>query len=328
MIAARIVNQEGPRGAIEIVGRPGPEPIPATLSGSGEAVEIAVRSASVSFPELLQSRGMYQYQPPLPFTPGSEVAGVVVAAPPDSHHEPGARVFAFCLTGGFAERVLAPSMLTFALPDELDFAEGAAIFSNYQTAYFALALRGRCAPGETVVVHGAAGGLGTALLQVARGLGLRSIAVVSTAAKAVVARQASADHVLLSTGPWKDEVLEITEGGADLVVESVGDRALESMRALREDGRLLIVGFASGEIPEIKVNRLLLNNIEVVGAGYGAYALSKPELSVEIGEHLDRMTRDGILRPIVGRRFPLAAAGAALAHLDSREALGKVVLAV
>jgi NADPH2:quinone reductase len=255
LIAARIVNQEGPPGAIELVERPGPEPIPEALAGSGAAVEIEVRAASVSFPELLQSRGAYQYQPPLPFTPGSEVAGVVVAAPPGSGLEPGARVFAFCLTGGFAERVLAPAMLTFALPDELDFAAGAAIFANYQTAYFALVTRGRCASGETVVVHGAAGGLGTALLQVARGLGLRSIAVVSTAAKAEVAREALADHVVLSTGPWKDEVLEITGGGADLVAESVGDRALDSMRALRERGRLLILGFASGEIPAIKVNR-------------------------------------------------------------------------
>src|SRR5205807_8179054 len=169
-----------------------------------------------------------------------------------------------------------------ALPDELDFAQGAALVLNYHTAYFALRLRGRLAEGETVLVQGAAGGVGTASLQVAKGLGARTIGVVSSDDKERVAREAGADEVVRADGPWKDDVKEL--GGADVVIDPVGgDRFTDSLRSLREGGRLVVVGFTGGSIPEVKVNRLLLNNVEVVGAGWGAYVMAKPEVNRQIG---------------------------------------------
>jgi NADPH:quinone reductase len=233
------------------------------------------------------------------------------------------------MLGGFAEVAVAPAFMTFRLPESLDFAQGAGLILNYHTAYFALKLRGRLQEGETVLVHGAAGGVGTASLQVAKGLGARTIAVVSTDAKEQVARDAGADEVVRSDGPWKDEVLERSGGGVDVVLDPVGgDRFTDSLRSLREDGRVVVVGFTGGSIPEVKVNRLLLKNTEVVGAGWGAYVMGKPELNQRIGAELDRLAEAGFVRPIVGERFPLERAAEALHVIDDRRATGKVVLDV
>ena len=172
---------------------------------------------------------------------------------------------------------------------ELDFAQGAALILNYHTVYFALAMRGRLSEGETVLVHGAAGGVGTAALQVAKGLGARTIAVVSSDAKQRVAEQAGADEVVRSDADWKDQVLERSGGGVDVVLDPVGgDRFTDSLRCLRENGRLVVVGFTGGSIPEVRVNRLLLKNTEVVGAGWGAYVMSKPDVCREIGAAVER----------------------------------------
>jgi NADPH2:quinone reductase len=290
-------------------------------------VIVDVRAAGVSFPELLQTRGEYQLKPPLPFVPGSEVGGVVRSAPDDADVKPGDRVAAFCMLGGFAEAVVAPAYFTFKLPDSLDFGQGAGLVLNYHTAYFALKLRGRLERDETVLVHGGAGGVGTASLQVARALGAATIAVVSTDEKAAVAKQAGADHVLRADGPWKDEAKEISGGGVDVVLDPVGaDRFTDSLRSLREGGRVVVVGFTGGSIPEVRVNRLLLNNTEVIGAGWGAYVLGKPDTSVQIGQELNQMIEAGIVAPVVGARYPLERAGEALALLDERGAIGKVVL--
>ena len=198
---------------------------------------------------------------------------------------------------------------------------------NYHTAYFSLKLRGRLAAGETVLVHGAAGGVGTASLQVAKGLGARTIAVVSSDEKERIARDAGADEVVRSDGPWKDEAKELSGGGVDVVLDPVGgDRFTDSIRSLREEGRVVVVGFTGGAIPEVKVNRLLLGNTEVIGAGWGAYVMAKPEVSREIGAELDRMIADGVVRPVVGARFPFEQASEALKLIDDRGALGKVVL--
>ena len=210
-------------------------------------------------------------------------------------------------------------MLTFALPDSLDFAQGAGLILNYHTAYFSLKLRGRLREGETVLVHGAAGGVGTAALQVAKGLGARTIAVVSSDDKEQVARDAGADEVVRSDGPWKDEAKELSGGGVDVVLDPVGgDRFTDSLRSLRENGRLVVVGFTGGSIPEVKVNRLLLNNIEVVGAGWGAYAMGKPEVNRETAAALHRLADEGFVAPIVGERFPLERAAEALKLIDER----------
>jgi NADPH:quinone reductase len=292
-------------------------------------VVVDVHAAGVSFPELLQTRGEYQVKPPLPFVPGSEVGGIVRSAPDGAAVSEGDRVAAFCMLGGFAEVAVAPEFLVFPLSDELDFGQGASLILNYHTAYFALRLRGRLAEGESVLVHGAAGGVGTATLQVAKGLGARAIAVVSSDEKERVAREAGADEVVRSDGPWKDEAKEWSGGGVDVVIDPVGgDRFTDSLRSLGEGGRCVVVGFTGGSIPEVRVNRLLLNNLEVVGAGWGAYVMGKPDVNREIGTALNRLVDEGFVRPIVGGRFPLERAADALELLEQRGATGKLVLEV
>jgi NADPH:quinone reductase len=327
MRAIQIVAESGPDSALALVDLEEPEASHVLTPGSGVVVDVHV--AGVSFPELLQTRGEYQMKPPLPYVPGSEVGGVVRSAPEGASVKPGDRVAAFCALGGWAETAVAPAFFTFKLSPELDFAQGAALILNYHTAYFALALRGRLRAGETVLVHGAAGGVGTASLQVAKGMGARTIALVSSDAKAQVAKRAGADEVVVLGDAWKDEVVERSGGGVDVVLDPVGgDRFTDSLRCLREDGRLVVVGFTGGSIPQVKVNRLLLRNTEVVGAGWGAYAMAKPDLNRQIGAAVGAMVDAGFVAPIVGERFPLERAADALKTLDQRRATGKIVLDV
>jgi NADPH2:quinone reductase len=327
MRAIQITQLTGPTTALAAVEV---DPPGATSPLTGDAgVLIDVRCAGVAFPEVLQTRGMYQIKPDLPFVPGSEVAGLVRQAPAGSGLSPGQPVMAFCGLGGFAEVAVAPVHLCFALPQPLDFAQGAALILNYHTAHFSLVRRGRLQAGETVLVHGAAGGLGTAALQVAKGLGAHTIAVVSDDAKAEIAAEMGADHVLRSTDAWKDAARELTGGGVNIVFDPVGgDRFTDSLRALAPEGRVIVAGFAGGSIPEVKVNRLLLGNTDVIGAGWGGFAISRPSLCAEIGADLDRLIAAGAVRPVVGERFPLARASDALELIDSRRAVGKVVLDV
>jgi NADPH2:quinone reductase len=327
MKAIQIVDLTGPDSALELVDLPEPEPT--HMLSPGEGVVLDVHCAGVAFPELLQTRGQYQIKPPLPFVPGSEVAGIVRSAPAGADVKTGDRVAAFCALGGFAETAVAPPFLTFALPEELDFAQGAGLILNYHTAYFSLLTRGRLREGETVLVHGAAGGVGTAALQVAKGLGARTIAVVSSEAKEKVALQAGADHVVRSDGAWKDEAKELSGGGVEVVFDPVGGELFtDSLRSLREGGRLIVVGFAGGSIPEVKVNRLLLGNTEIIGAGWGGYAMSRPQVNVEIGAAINGLIEQGFVRPIVGERFPLERAADALRAIEERRATGKIVLDV
>jgi NADPH2:quinone reductase len=325
MKAIQITELTGPASALQLVEIDEPQPTHMLTPGHGVVVD--VKAAGVSFPEVLQSRGEYQIKPPLPFVPGSEVAGLVHTAPEGSSLKAGDRVAAFCLVGGFAQLAVAPAYFTFPLPEQLDFQQGAGLILNYHTAYFALHTRGRLQIGETVLVHGAGGGIGTAALQVAKGLGAQTIAVVSSDEKAQIASHAGADHVLRSSGSWKDEALEL--GGADIVVDPVGgDRFLDSLRSLKEGGRVLVIGFAEGSIPEVRVNRLLLNNVDVVGAGWGAYAVSKRQYVAEVATALSGLIAAGHVRPVVGAQFPLEQAAEALKLIAGRGAAGKVVLDV
>jgi NADPH:quinone reductase len=328
MRAQQIVELTGPDTALRLVDVPEPEPSHPMTPGSGVIVD--VHAAGVSFPEVLQTRGEYQMKPELPFIPGSEVGGIVRSAPDGASVKPGDRVAAFCSLGGFAEVAVSPDFMTFALPDELSFAQGASLVLNYHTAWFSLVIRGRLREGETVLVHGAAGGVGTASIQVAKGVGARTIAVVSSDDKERVAREAGADEVVRSDGAWKDEAKELTGGaGVDIVLDPVGgDRFTDSLRSLATGGRAVVVGFTGGSIPEVRVNRLLLNNIEVVGAGWGAYVMRNREANVEIGAEIDRLMRSGVVQPVVGASFGLENAADALKLIDGRGATGKVVLAV
>ncbi len=327
MRAVQIAELTGPDTALRLEDLP--EPGATHMLSGDRAVVVDVHAAGVSFPEVLQTRGEYQVKPPVPFVPGSEVAGVVRSAPEGAAVSQGDRVAACCLLGGFAEVAVAPEFLTFPLSDELDYAQGAGLILNYHTAYFSLKLRGRLEEGETVLVHGAAGGVGTASIQVAKGLGARTIGVVSSDDKEEVARDAGADEVVRADGPWKDEVKELSGGGVDVIIDPVGgDRFTDSLRSLAEGGRVVVVGFTGGSIPEVRVNRLLLNNVEVIGAGWGAYVMAKPQVNLEIGEAVNRLVDAGFVRPVVGARFPLDQAAEALKLIDTRGATGKVVLDV
>ena len=314
MKAIQITTLDGP-DALEFNELPDP-------SGDDKVV-IDVKAAGVAFPELLQTRGLYQMKPETPFVPGAEVAGIVESAPEGSGLSQGDRVAALPLLGGFAQKVAADPSMTFKLPDSVGFEEGASFLFNYCTAYFGLVERGQLAEGETVLVHGAAGGIGTASIQVAKAFGAgRVIAVVSTEAKGEVAKQAGADEFVLAEG-FKDAVGK----SVDIVVDPVGgDRFTNSLRCLKDDGRILVIGFTAGSIPEVKVNRLLLNNISVVGVGWGAYALTRPGHIAKEWEALRPHLESGVLKPIVGDTYPLKQAAEALKSLETRTVTGKVVL--
>ncbi len=314
MRAIHISTLEGP-DAIEVVELPEPH--------DESMVRIRVHAAGVAFPELLQTRGLYQVKPDLPFVPGAEVSGTVISAPEGSGLREGDRVAALTLLGGFAQEVLARPDLTFVLPDEVELDAGAAFLFNYCTAYFALVERGRLAKGESVLVHGAAGGIGTAAIQVAKAFGAgRVVAVVSTAEKGEVAARVGADEVVLADG-----FREAVGRTVDVVVDPVGgDRFTDSLRVLREQGRLLVIGFTAGEIPTVKVNRLLLNNVDTVGVGWGAYALARPGHVATEWEAMLPHLRSGALAPLVGSTHPLDDASAALRSLETRQVVGKVLL--
>jgi NADPH:quinone reductase len=321
MRAARVTRLDGP-DAIEV----GEVEEPA-----GDGIIVDVHAAGAAFPDALLTRGLYQYRPDPPFVLGAEIAGVVRSAPEGCHVGPGDRVVGLTmLTGGMAEvAVLSPDR-AFKLPDNVSFEAGAGLLFNDLTVYFALTVRGRLRQGETVLVHGAAGGIGTSTLRLAPALGAsRTIAVVSSEEKGRIATAAGATDVVLADG-FKDAVKELTNGrGVDMVVDPVGgDRFTDSLRSLVAGGRLLVVGFTGGEIPTVKVNRLLLNNIDVVGVGWGAWTATHPGALDEQWAGLERLLTSGQLAAPEPEIYPLDQAAAAVASMENRTAKGKVVVRV
>lgn len=320
MRAAVVRSLDGPR-SVQIEDRPQPQPQP------GEVL-IDVHRAGVAYPDVLLTRGEYQIKPELPFVPGAEVAGTV-RHDTSGTFAPGTRVAAFPGFGGFAEQVAVGTPAVFALPGDIGDDEAAALPMNYLTCLFALEHRGRLATGETVLVHGASGGIGTAALQLASALGARTIAVVSDAGRADLVRAAGADEVVTAEG-FREQVAELTGGaGVDMVIDPVGgDRFTDSLRSLAVDGRLMVIGFTGGGIPEVKVNRLLLNNISVMGVGWGAYWLPRVDYLAQQWDRLMQIRQDAPFTPPVGATFVLDEAGEAIATLDERRAGGKVLLRV
>lgn len=298
-------------------------------AGDEGAVVVEVHAAGVAFPDALQSRGLYQYKPDLPYVPGAEIAGVVRSAPDGAHVRPGDRVAGLTmLSGAMAEVVALQPERVFALPDAVSFEAGAGLLFNDLTVHFALRTRGRLREGETVLVHGAAGGIGTSTLRLAPAFGAaRTIAVVSTDAKADVARAAGASDVVLADG-FKDAVKDLTGGrGVDIVLDPVGgDRFTDSLRSLAPGGRLLVVGFTGGDIPTVKVNRLLLNNVDAVGVGWGAWTMTHPGYLAEQWAELAPLLASGAVPPPEPDVYPLERAGEAIASLEDRTARGKVVV--
>lgn len=322
MRAIQIVTLDGPQ-AVQLVDVPEPA---ATGPDGAEQVVIDVHAAGVSYPELLQTRGLYQIKPKTPFIPGVEVAGIVRSAPADSEWSPGDRVAA--LATGYCEVAACHPQMVFPLPDSMSFAQGAALPMNALTMHFALTVRGNLQPGETVLVHGAAGGIGTATIKYAKALGATVIAVASSEDKRAFAREAGADHAIAPEG-FKDAAKELTDGrGVDMVVDPVGgDRFTDSLRSLAKLGRLLVIGFTAGEIPTVKVNRLLLNNVSVVGVGWGDFWMGRNEAFLRTQwDELYPLLADGALDPAISHVMPLAEAGAALEQMDQRRLLGKIVL--
>jgi NADPH:quinone reductase len=298
-------------------------------SPPADGVVVDVAAASLNFPDLLAIAGRYQVKAPLPFVPGIECAGTVAAAGARSRYQPGDRVIATALWGCFAEKLAVPDVAVFAIPDEMPFDEAASLLVTYQTGHLALVHRAHLAAGETLLVHGGAGGVGVAAIQLGKALGATVIATAGTAEKLEVCRAAGADHAI----NYRDDdfvagVGELTGGrGADVVYDPVGGDVFDkSLKCTAWEGRLLVIGFASGRIPELKINRVLLKNLSVVGVYWGAYLLREPARAHAAHDALIELYRAGTLRPTVWRTLPLAELPDALAALESRASHGKIVV--
>ncbi len=317
MRAAVITALAGP-DAVEVQERPEPAP-------TSHQVLVDVEYAGVTFPDVLQTRGEYQRRPDVPFTPGWEVSGVVRAAA--AGFRAGDRVAAMPITGGLAETVAVDSHMVFSLPDSVPFDKAAALPLNYLTMHFALTRRAQLKKGETVLVHGAAGGVGTAACQLAAAYGARVMAVVSTAEKGEVARAAGAYDIVQVPG-FREEVRRLTGGrGVDVVVDPVGgDRFTDSVRSLAREGRLLVLGFTGREIPIVKVNRLLLTNTSVMGVASAEYWVGEPGYAGQQWRDLMPLIRTRAIDPPIGPVFALDDAAAAIRELDERRAAGRVLV--
>jgi len=318
MRAVRVVELSGPDGV-----EAGEADEPVAAEGN---LLIDVRAGGIAYPELLLSRGLYQIKPDPPFILGTELAGVVREAPEGSGFSAGDRVAAFTI-GAFAEVAAAPPGQTFRLPDELDFDQGAGLILNYHTAHFCLLRRAGLRDGDALLVHGAGGGTGTAAIQVGKATGARVVAVVSSDEKEQIARAAGADEVARADRDWKAEAKELEPEGYDVIFDPVGgERFSDSIRLLRIEGRIVVVGFTEGSIPEIAVNRLLYRCVSVIGAAWGHFAMSRPDYIREVGDDLERMVREGFVKPVVGKRYSFDEVSQALRDLDERRAVGKLVL--
>ncbi|MGH3253967.1 MAG: NADPH:quinone oxidoreductase family protein [Streptosporangiaceae bacterium] len=294
----------------------------------GEVV-IEVRAAGVSFPDLLLSKGEYQDRPELPFSPGVEVSGIVREARPGSALSAGDRVAAFVRRGGWAELASCRAEFAFPLPERISYEEGAALPLNYLTVHLALGRRARLRAGESVLVLGASGGIGTAAIQVAKAMGARTIAVSSSQAGAVTAERAGAD-VVVAGNDWVAQVQELTGGsGVDVVLDPVGGAAFDSaLRLVKREGRLLIIGFASGVIPSVRVNRLLLRNIDLIGVAWGPTVRAQPGYAMQQWTELLALHAGGDIAPVLGGTYELTDAPQALRDLEAGRVAGKLILRV
>jgi NADPH:quinone reductase len=320
MRAQQLESYDGPAG-LHLVDVPEPE------AGGDEAL-VEIRAIGVNFPDLLMTRGQYQLKPELPFVPGCEIAGVIRSAPEGSGWQAGQRVGAFIWQGGFAEVARVPVRALMEVPDGTDFTTAAAMVVNYHTVLFALQRRGQVRERDTVLVLGAAGGIGTAGIQVAKGLGARVIGGVADGAQREVAMAAGADDVVVVSEGFSKAVREMTGGGGvDAVLDPLGDWIFEeALRALAPEGRILIIGFAAGGIPKLAMNRLLLRNASAVGVAWGAFLDEDPNLMRDGGRRLNEMLAAGHVRPQIGARFEFDQIPEALETLGRGAIPGKGVV--
>jgi NADPH2:quinone reductase len=301
---------------------------PAPVRGRDQFL-VRVNAAGVNFADTLMTRGLYQRKPETPFTPGIEVAGEIVDA--DTSDDRRGRVCANIPTGGFAELALVPARAATTIPDDVPSDVALALLGvNYPTAYYALHYRAQIRPGETVLVHAGAGGVGSAALQIALAHGCRPIAVAGSQEKLAICRELGAETVVsYESADWESAVRAVTGGaGADVIFDPVGGAVgVASLRCLAWRGRLLTVGFASGSIPELPSNRLLLKEGSALGVFWGEAAKRDPALLREVHAALLTLYRAKQVAPLIGARFALADAPLALATLGARKSVGKIVLA-
>ncbi|MBP2231056.1 NADPH2:quinone reductase [Azospirillum agricola] len=298
-------------------------------AADGDGCVIRVEAAGVNFLDTLMIRGQYQVKPPLPFTPGIEVAGTVVEAGPGSPYREGDRLCALLDHGGFAEYARVPRVGSERIPDDFPMREAVALPIIYPTAHLALRHRANLRAGETVLVHAGAGGVGSAAIQLARHWGARVIATAGGPDKTALCRELGADLVIDYTAEPLVEAVRAATGGAgvDVVVDPVGGKvATDSLRCLAWGGRLVIVGFAGGAIADLPANRLLLKNAAALGVFWGEYRRHHPELIAPLFAELFELRRAGIIKPLIRDVFPLADAPKALEALGARRTVGKVVL--
>ena len=322
---AVLCKQYGPPESLTIEELPSPRP------GPGEVV-VSVKAASVNFPDVLIIQNKYQFKPPLPFSPGSELAGVVKEVGSGvSGWKAGDRVIAFTTYGAFAEEAKTEAARLLPLPAGMDFVHGAAFLLTYATSEHALRDRGALEAGESLLVLGAAGGVGLAAIEIGKALGARVIACASSENKLAVCREHGADATInYATEDLRKRIHELTEGGGvDVVYDPVGGAYTEAaFRSLAWRGRLLVVGFAAGEIPKLPLNLALLKGASAVGVFWGDFARREPQAFADSVRQLGRWYSEGRLRPHVSQTLPLEKAAEALKLLASREAKGKIVLTI
>ena len=307
------------------------EEVPSPVPGPGEVV-VSVKAASVNFPDVLIIQNKYQFKPPLPFSPGSEIAGIVKAVGDDvTTVKAGDRVMAVTTYGAFAEEVKTEARRLLPLPPGMDFESAAAFGLTYATSDHALRDRGQLAAGETLLVLGAAGGVGLAAIEIGKALGARVVACASSDDKLAVCRAHGADDTInYATEDLRERIKALTGGrGVDVVYDPVGGGYTEpALRSLAWRGRLLVVGFAAGEIPKIPLNLTLLKGCSIVGVFWGDFARREPQRFAESMQQLGRWFAEGRLKPHVSQTFPLARAADALTLMANRQVKGKVVLTV
>jgi NADPH:quinone reductase len=322
-VKALLCKQFGPPESLVV------ETVPDLVPGPTEAV-IRVHAAGVNFPDALVIQDKYQFKPALPFAPGGECAGVVEAVGSEvGHVRPGARVLAFTTYGAFAEQVVCDARTLIPMPSELDFVTGAAFVLTYATSYHALVDRGALKAGETVLVLGASGGVGIAAIEIAKVLGATVIAAASSAAKLAVCQGHGADHLIdYTTEDLRARIKQITDGrGVDVVYDPVGGHYTElALRSCAWRGRLLVVGFAAGDIPKLPANLTLLKGASVVGVFWGDYARREPGRLIADVLALFNWLRDGKLEPHIAGVYPLDRGGEAIRALLDRKVSGKLVI--
>lgn len=305
--------------ALEDIAEPARQP--------GEAL-VRIEAASLNYPDLLMTRGAYQFKAEPPFTAGMELAGVVVEADPASAFRPGQRVRGGAKTGAMAEIASVPAATLRAVPDGMDAVTAAAMGAAYHTAYVALVELGGLLPGQTVLVHGASGGVGLAACDLARALGARVIAATHRADKLdALRRTARPEAAIINHGRFRDGVAALTDGKlCDLVFDPVGGDVFdESTRCVAFGGKLLVVGFVAGRIPEIAVNIPLIKGFSIVGVRAGEYARRFPERGARIAAELDRLAVAGLIEPHIDRVLPLSRWREGFAAMARGELIGKLV---